>query len=183
MSISPLRERVRKPPTNGGRCRPRASLNSSTSVSFGPPCLAATAAAWVGSLLGVHSWMLGEFDERVRDEVWHDNPDTHLASSFAPTGKAEAIDGGFRLTGRWSFSSGIDHCSWLIVGAAVPGTGEQPPVPHRAKCSIAGSPETPCPRISRREPCSTAPTSSTCDIETPAEAYGRQQVSNKEERP
>ena len=26
------------------------------------------------------------------------------------------VDGGFQLTGRWSFSSGCDHCQWAILG-------------------------------------------------------------------
>ena len=39
---------------------------------------------------------------------------------YAPTGQARRVSGGFRLSGRWSFSSGVDHCGWVILGAVVP---------------------------------------------------------------
>jgi 3-hydroxy-9,10-secoandrosta-1,3,5(10)-triene-9,17-dione monooxygenase len=41
-------------------------------------------------------------------------------SSYPPTGKAERVSGGFRLTGRWSFSSGCDYARWAFLGAVVP---------------------------------------------------------------
>ena len=43
-----------------------------------------------------------------------------ISSSYAPTGRVERTDGGFRLSGRWSFSSGCDLCSWVFLGGLVP---------------------------------------------------------------
>ena len=40
-------------------------------------------------------------------------------SSYAPTGKAVVTDGGYTLSGKWSFSSGCDHCSWVLLGGLV----------------------------------------------------------------
>ena len=48
------------------------------------------------------------------------DPNTMASTSYAPTGQARAVSGGFRLSGRWSYSSGVDHCDWVIVGALVP---------------------------------------------------------------
>jgi 3-hydroxy-9,10-secoandrosta-1,3,5(10)-triene-9,17-dione monooxygenase len=36
------------------------------------------------------------------------------------------VDGGFRLSGRWSFSSGCDHCQWVFLGGVAPGAGPLP---------------------------------------------------------
>lgn len=74
---------------------------------------------WVASILGVHPWHLALFPERAQDEVWGGDPATRLSSSYAPMGKARAVDGGYRLTGRWSFSSGCDHASWVFLGGPV----------------------------------------------------------------
>jgi len=75
------------------------------------------AAGWVAGVVGVHPWQLGFADPRVQQEVWGDDDDTWMASPYAPQGLAVPIDGGYRLTGRWQFSSGTDFCRWVILGA------------------------------------------------------------------
>jgi alkylation response protein AidB-like acyl-CoA dehydrogenase len=37
----------------------------------------------------------------------------------APFGRAEAVEGGYRVTGRWGWASGSHHCDWLVGGAVV----------------------------------------------------------------
>jgi 3-hydroxy-9,10-secoandrosta-1,3,5(10)-triene-9,17-dione monooxygenase len=74
---------------------------------------------WVLSVLGVHAWQLGLFDDQAQAEVWGDDRDALIASSFAPVGRVEPVAGGFALSGRWSFSSGCDHCSWALLGGVV----------------------------------------------------------------
>ena len=37
-----------------------------------------------------------------------------------PVGKVKRVEGGFRLSGHWSFSSGSEHCDWAFLGAMVP---------------------------------------------------------------
>jgi alkylation response protein AidB-like acyl-CoA dehydrogenase len=69
-------------------------------------------------------------DRRLQAEVWGTNPDTWIASPYAPQGVATPTDGGYILRGRWNFSSGTDHCSWIFLGALVgnaDGTPAQPP--------------------------------------------------------
>jgi len=41
---------------------------------------------------------------------------TLTSSSYAPTGIIERVDGGFRLSGTWRFSSGCQHCRSAILG-------------------------------------------------------------------
>jgi 3-hydroxy-9,10-secoandrosta-1,3,5(10)-triene-9,17-dione monooxygenase len=74
---------------------------------------------WVASVLGVHAWQLALFPPPAQEEVWAGDPAARMSSSYAPTGRAEAVDGGHRLTGRWSFSSGCDHATWVLLGAIV----------------------------------------------------------------
>jgi 3-hydroxy-9,10-secoandrosta-1,3,5(10)-triene-9,17-dione monooxygenase len=82
--------------------------------------------AWCLGVLAVHNWMLGLYDEQAQQDVWGDDPDTLLAASFAPTGKAERVRDGIRVSGRWSFASGCDASSWMMVGAVVPSSGPIP---------------------------------------------------------
>jgi len=75
---------------------------------------------WVASVLGVHPWQLALFPPPAQEEVWGADPATRVSSSYAPTGRAAAVDGGHLLTGRWSFSSGCAHASWVLLGGIVP---------------------------------------------------------------
>ncbi len=77
------------------------------------------AAGWVTGIVGVHPWELAFFDPKAQDEVLGADPDTWMASPYAPMGVAVPTDGGYVLNGRWSFSSGTDHCQWVMIGAAL----------------------------------------------------------------
>ncbi|MFB6597742.1 3-hydroxy-9,10-secoandrosta-1,3,5(10)-triene-9,17-dione monooxygenase oxygenase subunit [Streptomyces diastaticus] len=81
---------------------------------------------WLASILGVHAWQLGLFPRRAQDDVWGDDPDTRVSSSYAPVGRLTPVDGGHRLTGRWSFSSGCEHATWALLGALVVGAEGRP---------------------------------------------------------
>jgi len=74
-------------------------------------------AGWVAGIVGVHPWQLAFFPLEMQQEVWGDDPSVMHSSSYAPTGNAEQVSGGYRLDGRWSFSTGCDHCRWVILGA------------------------------------------------------------------
>jgi 3-hydroxy-9,10-secoandrosta-1,3,5(10)-triene-9,17-dione monooxygenase len=76
---------------------------------------------WVASILGVHAWQLALFPDRAQADVWSGDPDTLISSSYAPTGRVDAVDGGYRVEGRWSCSSGCDHAQWVFLGGPVRG--------------------------------------------------------------
>jgi 3-hydroxy-9,10-secoandrosta-1,3,5(10)-triene-9,17-dione monooxygenase len=78
--------------------------------------------AWCYSLWAVHNWWLGHFPEKAQDEFFAGGPDTLFSSGLNPAGgKAEPVGGGFRVSGRWGFSSGCDAATWAMV--ATPGAG------------------------------------------------------------
>jgi 3-hydroxy-9,10-secoandrosta-1,3,5(10)-triene-9,17-dione monooxygenase len=81
---------------------------------------------WVASVVGVHAWQLALFPPRAQQEVWGDDPATRMSSSYAPTGRAQLAEGGHTLTGRWSFSSGSGHASWVLLGGIVTDADKNP---------------------------------------------------------
>lgn len=74
---------------------------------------------WISSVLGVHPWQVALFHDTAQQAVWGDDTSTRLSSSYAPTGKAVVADGGYMLEGRWSFSSGSAHATWVLLGGLV----------------------------------------------------------------
>jgi 3-hydroxy-9,10-secoandrosta-1,3,5(10)-triene-9,17-dione monooxygenase len=76
--------------------------------------------AWVLANLAAHHWLLGMWDPQAQDEIWGQSPDNLIGSALIfPRGRAKRVDGGYCVTGRWPFSSGIDAASWNLFGAIV----------------------------------------------------------------
>lgn len=76
--------------------------------------------SWVVTNLASHHWMLAMWPKEAQDEVWGPSPDHLIGSALVfPGGKAVATEGGYRLTGRWPFSSGVDPSRWNFVGGIV----------------------------------------------------------------
>lgn len=87
------------------------------------------ATGWVSGIVGIHPWELAFADPKVQDEIWGEDPDTWVASPYAPMGVATPVDGGYTLKGRWQFSSGTDHCKWIVLGAMVGDEKGKPVMP------------------------------------------------------
>ncbi len=81
---------------------------------------------WVASVVGVHPWQLALFPPQAQHDVWGTDPATRMSSSYAPTGRAKQTDKGHQLNGRWSFSSGCDHATWVLLGGIVTNDEGQP---------------------------------------------------------
>lgn len=79
--------------------------------------------AWASGIVAVHAFQLALMDERAQQDVWGDDIHTRISSSYAPLGKVTEVEGGFRLSGRWGWSSGSDHCTWVFLGAICPDGG------------------------------------------------------------
>src|SRR5439155_1122439 len=72
--------------------------------------------AWCYSLWTAHNWWLGHFPEKCQDEFFATGPDTLFSSGLNPSGgRVEPVAGGFRVAGRWGFSSGCDAATWAMV--------------------------------------------------------------------
>ncbi|MPM44380.1 Flavin-dependent monooxygenase, oxygenase subunit HsaA [bioreactor metagenome] len=71
---------------------------------------------WVSGVVGVHPFEFAQADHKLQQEVWGEDKDTWIASPYAFIGRAKRVDGGFILNGQWPFSSGTDHCEWVVLG-------------------------------------------------------------------
>jgi alkylation response protein AidB-like acyl-CoA dehydrogenase len=72
--------------------------------------------AWVSSLINVCAWLAALFPERAQTDIWGENPDAWIAGSLNPLGETTAVDGGWRVSGRWPWASGCLHAQWAAVG-------------------------------------------------------------------
>jgi 3-hydroxy-9,10-secoandrosta-1,3,5(10)-triene-9,17-dione monooxygenase len=76
--------------------------------------------AWNVGNLGCHHWILGYYEPQAQHEVWDANPDALIASSIAlAAGRGKKVPGGFEVSGRWPFSSGVDNCGWNMLAVTV----------------------------------------------------------------
>jgi len=77
--------------------------------------------AWAYSVTACHSWILGMFPQVAQDEIWGDDPEATIASTFLPVeAQIERVEGGLHVSGRWRFSSNVAQCQACIVLAAEP---------------------------------------------------------------
>jgi len=72
--------------------------------------------AMIGATSGLTSGYLPEGEART---IYGTSPDVVTGGVFAPTGSAVREDAAYRVTGRWRFASGCQHCDWLMGGCIV----------------------------------------------------------------
>ncbi len=82
---------------------------------------------WIYGVLGCHPYELALFHDQAQRDVWADDADMLVSSTYQPVGKVEKAEGGFYLSGRWGFSSGSSHCGWVLLGAINFDTDGGPP--------------------------------------------------------
>jgi alkylation response protein AidB-like acyl-CoA dehydrogenase len=105
--------RILQPRRFGGR-QGRFSLFSRIVEELTYGC---ASSAWVYAVLAEHQWIIAQYPEEAQIDVWGDDPEAVASSSLAPRAAAKRVTGGWRLSGRYSFSSGCDYAQWAILGA------------------------------------------------------------------
>ncbi len=98
----------------GGEVTPATMVQTLATLAEGD-----AAAAWCVMTGATTSLLSAYLPPEAAAKLWKDDPDIVTAGVFAPTGRAELADGGYRLSGRWGFASGCDNATWRMGGALV----------------------------------------------------------------
>jgi alkylation response protein AidB-like acyl-CoA dehydrogenase len=102
------------PASVGGlEAHPSALVESVEALATGD-----AAAGWCVAISATSGALAGWLPDDARRDVYGD-PAQVVGGVFAPKGRAVGEDGALRVTGRWPFASGIDHCDWLMGGCLV----------------------------------------------------------------
>jgi alkylation response protein AidB-like acyl-CoA dehydrogenase len=80
--------------------------------------------AWVYAVLAEHQWIIAQYPEQAQIDVWGADPLAVASSSLAPRAAAKKVDGGWRVSGKFPFSSGCDHAQWAILGVFLGEAGD-----------------------------------------------------------
>ena len=75
---------------------------------------------WCASLMVHHPHYLSQCTAEAQDAVWAEGPDAVIGASFAPTAEIVPANGGFLVSGRSAFTSGIAHSGWVFIGGLDP---------------------------------------------------------------
>jgi alkylation response protein AidB-like acyl-CoA dehydrogenase len=84
-----------------------------------------SAAGWALQAGNTGAWWAARLSDQAVEEVFRDGPDLLLAASFSPPHRAEAVDGGYRFTGRGPLASTIHESAWVMMTGIV-FDGDQP---------------------------------------------------------
>jgi alkylation response protein AidB-like acyl-CoA dehydrogenase len=106
-------------------------MQTELAMTLGRGC---ASSAWDASITACHAWIGGMYAQKAQEEIWGDNQDAMISTSFRAAGgyKAQTTDNGLILSGKWQFSSGIQHCDWVILAVDVKQDGAERPTPFLA---------------------------------------------------
>jgi alkylation response protein AidB-like acyl-CoA dehydrogenase len=79
--------------------------------------------AWVSTFFILHNWFLCRFPMEVQQQLYKDCSSVRCAAVWSPPGSAERVAGGYRITGRWGYASGVLHAPYALVPAIVDNSG------------------------------------------------------------
>jgi alkylation response protein AidB-like acyl-CoA dehydrogenase len=83
-------------------------------------------AGWTVFVHAVLGSLAAYLPEAAATEIYA-SPDSIVAGTLNPTGRAVPVAGGYLVTGRWTFGSGVTHCTWAIGNCVVATEGPTGP--------------------------------------------------------
>lgn len=95
-------------------------------MAIGEAC---ASTAWVATFCAEHNWILTLCPLETQEKLWSgDFPYIIAPVVTAPPGNAEPVEGGYRVSGRWKWGTGVMHADWIGVNCLVQRDGK-PPMP------------------------------------------------------
>ena len=82
--------------------------------------------AWCLAILGGHTWWSALFNEAGQREIFGMDGHVIMATNLSGNGRVSPVEGGYQLSGRFTYLSGCDVSNWLCVGAMVESSEETP---------------------------------------------------------
>lgn len=70
---------------------------------------------WIASFYINHNVFAAKFSDRLQEEIFGTRGFTLMPGANAPTMKAQRVDGGWQVSGRASWGSGVMHADWVYV--------------------------------------------------------------------
>ncbi len=94
------------------------------------------AAGWCAMIGAGNTILVAYLTEDAARAVMADGPDRPTGGVFMPLGVAHEVNGGYRVSGRWPFASGCEHCDWLCGSSIITDHGG----PRRLRNGVPDAP-------------------------------------------
>jgi alkylation response protein AidB-like acyl-CoA dehydrogenase len=95
-----------------------------------PIAEACPSTAWAASFCAEHNWIASHFPQETQEALFGGRHPYIIAPGVTtPIGEAIPADGGYRVSGRWKWGTGVMHADWIIAGALVPASETARPTP------------------------------------------------------
>jgi 3-hydroxy-9,10-secoandrosta-1,3,5(10)-triene-9,17-dione monooxygenase len=85
-------------------------------INLGRGCVST---AWVTTFCMEHNWLLAQFDPQAQEEIFGQQPYIVAPGSISPNGRATPVEGGYELSGRWQWGTGVMHADWVLLAGLV----------------------------------------------------------------
>lgn len=86
---------------------------------------ACASTSWLVCVVGSHAAYVARMSPQAQEDVWGEQQDVLISTGSVSRGvQITRVEGGFRVTGRWSFCSGVDHAGWALTRGVVEGDGD-----------------------------------------------------------
>ncbi len=74
---------------------------------------------WITAFYIGHNWMATKFSEKAQLEVFAERPFGLIPVQTSPTMEIKEVPGGWEISGRSNWGSGVMHADWVIVAGGI----------------------------------------------------------------